>query len=296
MAPYGSPKPQEASGGTPSDATPAVLGTATAGTSDAYSRGNHAHGLPTALNDALIKGSAGSPVAAVRDVDYLAPTSQREIYRAIGLSLLTGINRAKLEEIFQSFSSLPGSAVAPADWVNAFSGGGSVSNTITGTQSMSRLSTNAGASARADQNTVPYLGHQGTTRWYYAAKFRLPTVADAETKVLHALATPGGNTLGIGFHGPISATHFIAFRDGTFAGGTSIGNLAPVDTNVEHLVEIWNNADNVLKARFDAGTIISATQTAAQADFSLYHICRNGAAGGNRQHDRFWSLLLWEEA
>jgi hypothetical protein len=247
--------------------------------------------LTTGLLKHSVSGSVSTPATAVAGTDYVAPFGPHQTYREIGLALL-GISRANAWEIFENFMAMPGTSAPPAAWqAVSSSGSSSASNQVSGTQALSRIASGSSASGQRDQATQVYMGHQGTNAWYYAARFKINASPDSQAKIVQAVTTPGGNTVGIGFMGPISTTNFVAYRDGTLTSGTSLGNLAAVDTSY-HVFEMWCAGDGVLKARIDGGSTLTGSQSSAATDMYVYHTVRNGTTAADRQMDRNWVYWL----
>lgn len=285
------PIPAGSSGGTSLTGVKVVTAQAEAGLDAETNLG----ALTTGLLKHTVAAGISTPATAVAGTDYARPIGPHQTYRELGLGLL-GITLASAHEMFENFMAMPGATAAPANWTGVSSSGSSTASVqLAGNAAISRISTGATAASGRDQATQTYMGHQGTGKWYYAARFRINASPDAQAKLLQTVTTAGGNTVGVGFHGPVDATNFIAYRDGSFAAGTSIGTLGAADTSF-HTFEMWCIGDAVLKARVDAGSIISGTQTAAAADMYAYHTVRNGTTAADRQMDRRWVYWLVEVA
>lgn len=250
-------------------------------------------------NSALVKNSSGDPADAVAGTDYVAPIGPHQTYREIGLALLgltSAANRLKAWELFEGFIYAASTTSGVSGWTATVASTGAFANQVAGAQAVGQMTTGATATSSADNYTNAAMGHQGTTKWYYAARFKVSTAIDAQARALHMMHSAAtGNGVGIGVYGPLDATNFVAYRDGAFGSGTGtkLDLGVAIDTSF-HTFEMWCTGDSVLKARIDGGATVTSTQASAAADMYLYHVVRNGTTAAARTMQRRWSYWLVE--
>jgi hypothetical protein len=222
------------------------------------------------------------------NVSTAAPSVvSRAIYEARGATLL---NLTEYASFWADIEESSGGATING-WAvtRVLTGGSTAQNQVAG--GIIQHFTGATANSTEEHfSNDSIINNSKTTAWYMATRFRLPTAADAQSKLGVGLRN-GSSTVAIGFFGSVDAVNFRAQYDGNFD-TTGISLNVAKDTAF-HIFEMWCTGDGVLHARIDGGpSVFTAAMAAVVTAAYRINTARNGATGANRAIDFDWSLYL----
>ena len=191
------------------------------------------------------------------------------------------------------------------NWATSVFGGGNIS---TGSQSYIG-SGKTGGWLRLITSANPSCGYQSlwaalgiytsvTPGWYFAARMMLPDPMDSHSFALVGLQDATNNvSIGAGWCLNLHATNFVVQYDGWCLGtpGSALNLGVAADTNA-HIFEMWcQPGSNILYARIDGGTIVSALQSTPPVSRCMTpfaFVYNNGSTGTNHIQDIDWAVCI----
>lgn len=156
------------------------------------------------------------------------------------------------------------------------------------------LTTGTSASSTATYKRGAVIGNALTTKWFWAARFKVSTAIDGNAKVLWGIQA-AASSITMGVLGSSSTAVFGLQYNGTLATGfASLG--VPIDTAYHHW-EMWSDGAGKITAHLDDGAgnfyaPITVTQTVAMASGALIGHLINGATAAARTSAIDWSMIV----
>lgn len=199
---------------------------------------------------------------------------------------------------FEDFNSGGGGGITRPGWSASAAGTGDKSNNnVVAGRGGGLLNVKTGATAASlweGYAAAAWINNISTSRWYFAARWRINTTPDAQTKLLVGLYNRGTDkSIACGVVGSSSTTLLQLQYDGNEAGSfQSFG--VNVDANL-HVFEMWGAGSAVVNARIDGAAPVQVTQASAPTDHCYGFVtARNGTTAADQNLDIDWMLCAAE--
>lgn len=207
-----------------------------------------------------------------------APRTWRDKYQARCIAYLS-LADGNAETYYDTFA-----VPTTSNWATAAAGSAAVARLGTDGLTGAVLSLSTGAtgssSAQIHRYTVAEMGRPHSTKWCYAARFRLTTTPDAQTQATIGWLDVSSNTkeFGVGAWGGTSTTKFALKKTSV----TGVLSSVSLDTNW-HDVEVYGTGTTTYSFRIDGETAVTMVDTSTTASsFGPYTIVANQATAADQ--------------